>query len=97
MRYGSLPPDLAFQSVSLYELCSFHLEDLVLLCLPYIFALTFLLPSLLKGSPSPEKYLMEASHLVFSVPESLTPCIMSSCVSMYLLPSGAGASFSDDS
>ena len=43
-----------------------------------------------------ERDLMETSHLGLSVLRYLTLCIMSGCGSLYLFPSAAGGSFSED-
>ena len=40
--------------------------------------------------------LKEKGHLGLSIPRSLTLCILSGCGSLYLFPSAAGGSFSDD-
>lgn len=52
---------------------------------------------LFQGSKNPDrKYLMEISYLWLFVPRSLILCIISGYESLYLFPSAAGESFSDD-
>ena len=64
---------------------------------PFTLALiTFLLPLLQTSLNPKEKDLMETFLLGLSVPWSLSLCIMSGCGCLYLFPSAAEGTFSDD-
>ena len=96
--------DLCRPCVFCLSLCEF-LGAWVMLCLEGLVSLVFSIPSFsydLFASPSTAflvplgKNLLETLHLGLDVPWSLTLCILSGCRILYLFPSTAEESFSDD-
>lgn len=73
------------------------LEELVLLVPSVLSGSYTLLRPRPQGSLGPERRdLMETFYLELSIPRSLALCILSGCGSLYLFPSAARGSFSND-